>query len=146
LTTNKQVPGIVSNKPKKMSGHEQVVEFLKNLEHPQKSEIEEVRQIILSVNENITEHVKWNAPSFCYKDEDRVTFNLHGKGFFRLILHTGAKVNEEAKKRPLFEDTTGLVEQVKEDRVIVRITNMSDDSKKDELAKLVARWIEVTSL
>ena len=65
MTTNKNASRIVSNKTTKRSGHELVVEFLNNLEHPLKNEIEEVRKIILSVDEQITEHIKWNAPSFC---------------------------------------------------------------------------------
>ena len=65
MTTNKNAPRIVGNKTTKRSGHELVVEFLNNLEHPLKNEIEEVRKIILSVDEQITEHIKWNAPSFC---------------------------------------------------------------------------------
>lgn len=71
----------------KLSGHEQVIEFLNNVEHPLKKEMEEVRKIILSTNEHITEHIKWNAPSFSFNNEDRVTFNLQGKGFFRLVFH-----------------------------------------------------------
>lgn len=34
----------------KLSGHEQVVEYLHHLEHPLKAEIEEVRSFILSVD------------------------------------------------------------------------------------------------
>jgi hypothetical protein len=39
----------------KLSGHEQVIEFLNNAEHPLKKEMEEVRKIILCTNEHITE-------------------------------------------------------------------------------------------
>jgi flagellar motor switch protein FliG len=79
MTTNKKKPETTSKKPKNLSGHQQVVEFLNNLEHPLKKEIEEVRQIILSANPHINERIKWKAPSFCIEDEDRVTFNLHGR-------------------------------------------------------------------
>ncbi|MRN53156.1 DUF1801 domain-containing protein [Paenibacillus monticola] len=129
------------------SGHEQVIEFLNSLDHPQKNEIEEVRKIILNVNENITEHIKWNAPSFCYHNEDRVTFNLQGKGFFRLIFHTGAKVIERVEQSRLFEDTTGLLEWVTNDRAIVKLKDMSDvESKRADLVEIVGRWIEVTTV
>jgi uncharacterized protein YdhG (YjbR/CyaY superfamily) len=62
----------------KLSNQQQVEEFMNNLEHPLKKEIEEVRKIIQSANNQLTEHIKWKAPSFCYHQEDRVTFNLHG--------------------------------------------------------------------
>lgn len=130
----------------KPSGHQQVVDFLNNLEHPLKKEIEEVRKIILSANEHITEHIKWNAPSFCFNNEDRVTFNLQGKGFFRLVFHCGAKVKDHAGNGPLFDDSTGLLDWVADDRAIVKLTDMSDvEDKKEKLAEVVARWIEVTS-
>lgn len=130
----------------KLSGHEQVVMFLDNLEHPLKREIEVVRKIILSVDNNITEHIKWKAPSFCYHNEDRVTFNLQGSGFFRLIFHTGAKVKEIPQVGRILEDSTGMLEWVTDDRAIVKLTSMSDvEAKKDQLADLVSRWIKVTS-
>jgi hypothetical protein len=92
-----------------MNKENQVVDYMNNLEHPLKKEIEEVRKIILSANNQFTEHIKWNAPSFCINNEDRVTFNLQGKGYFRLIFLRGSKVKKDnIGKGPLFEDTTGL--------------------------------------
>ncbi|WP_243767421.1 DUF1801 domain-containing protein [Paenibacillus agricola] len=79
----------------KLSGHQQIVEYMNNLEHPLKKEIEEVRKIILSANEQISEHIKWNAPSFCFENEDRVTFNLHSKGYFRIVFHSGMKLKRK---------------------------------------------------
>jgi hypothetical protein len=130
----------------KPTGHQQVVDFLNNLEHPLKKEIEEVRKINLSANDHIIEHIKWNAPSFCFNNDDRVTFNLQRKGFFRLIFHCGAKVKDHVGKGPLFDDTTGLLDWVTGDRAIVKLTDMSDvEDKRERLAEVVARWIEVTS-
>ncbi|TJY41087.1 DUF1801 domain-containing protein [Cohnella pontilimi] len=130
----------------KPSGHQQVLEFLNKLEHPLKMEIEEVRKIILGANEQITEHIKWNAPSFCMHNEDRVTFNLQGKGFFRLIFHCGAKPKANQGNEPLFEDTTGLLEWVTGDRAIVKFANRSEvEAAREKLAELVVKWMEVTS-
>lgn len=39
-------------------------QFMAQLEHPLKREIEEVRMIILSTDDGVTEHIKWKAPSF----------------------------------------------------------------------------------
>lgn len=145
MKTNKKSAETTGKKPIKLSGPQQVVEFLNNLEHPLKKEIEEVRKIILSTNESISEHIKWNAPSFCFDNEDRVTFNLQGKGFFRLVFHCGAKVKDQAGDGTLFEDTTGLLDWVTTDRAMIKITDMSDvESKKEKLAAVVAKWIEVT--
>ena len=42
---------------------DQLGQFLEGLDHPLKAEIERVRTIILGSNSEITEHIKWNAPS-----------------------------------------------------------------------------------
>lgn len=39
--------------------------WLEELQHPLKQEILEMRDIILDANKNLTEHIKWNAPSYC---------------------------------------------------------------------------------
>jgi uncharacterized protein YdhG (YjbR/CyaY superfamily) len=66
---------------------EQVDEFMHGLEHPFKSEVEMVREIIKGVNTDITEQIKWNAPSFSYKGETLVTFNLWEKKRIHLVFH-----------------------------------------------------------
>ncbi|MDQ0112386.1 DUF1801 domain-containing protein [Paenibacillus harenae] len=129
----------------KRSGEELVDEFMDTLEHPLKDAIVVVRRLILKVNENITEHIKWNAPSFCVNNEDRITFNLQGKGFFRLVFHTGAKAKQNTDIKPLIEDPTGLLEWVATDRAIIKLMNLNDvELKKNDLVKVVAKWVEVT--
>ncbi|MBP1989359.1 DUF1801 domain-containing protein [Paenibacillus eucommiae] len=131
----------------KMNKTQQVAEYMNNFEHPQKKEIEEVRKIILSANNHLSEHIKWNAPSFCYNNEDRFTFNFHSKGFFRLIFHCGAKVKDNPGKGPLFDDTTGLLDWAAADRAIVKFTDMNDvKAKEEKLVEIINKWIEVTSL
>ncbi|MDF2651149.1 MAG: hypothetical protein K0Q73_6954 [Paenibacillus sp.] len=130
----------------KPTGHQQVLQFLNNLEHPLKEEIEEVRKIILSANDQINEHIKWNAPSFTFENEDRVTFNFHGKGYFRLVFHCGAKVKNIKSEGRLFDDTTGLLDWVTNDRAMVTFTDMNDVSaKKDRLVEVITNWLKATS-
>lgn len=129
-----------------LRGQEQVEEYLHQLEHPLKKEIEEVRSFILSVDDLITEHIKWNAPSFCVQGEDRITLNLQGKGFIRLIFHCGAKVKDHDVKGTLTEDTAEILEWASQDRAIVKIVDIHDlEQKKEQLKAVIARWIEVTS-
>ena len=66
---------------------EQVNEFMDKLDHPFKAEVEMVREIIKNVNKDITEEIKWKAPSFSYKGEYLVTFNLWEKGCIHLVFH-----------------------------------------------------------
>ena len=66
---------------------EQVDEFMDKLDHPFKAEVQMVREIIKNVNKDITEQIKWNAPSFSYQGESLVTFNLWEKKRIHLVFH-----------------------------------------------------------
>ena len=66
---------------------EQVDAFMGKLDHPYKTEVEMLREIIKNVNKDITEQIKWNAPSFSYKGESLVTFNLWEKKRVHLVFH-----------------------------------------------------------
>lgn len=130
----------------KRTGQEQVIEFLHKLEHPLKNEIVEVRNIILKSNEQLSEHIKWNAPSFCYNNEDRITFNLRGKEYFQLVFHCGAKVKEDKSETLLFEDSTGLLNWITNDRATIKFTNMNDvRAKQNKLAEVIMKWLEAAS-
>lgn len=145
MASNKKAPAAADKKSAK-SGHQQVLDFLAHLQHPLKEEIKEVRNIILSANDSITEHIKWNAPSFCFNHEDRVTFNLRGDRFFRLVFHCGAKTKIPVSDKPLLEDTTGLLDWVSADRAVIKFTNRSDvEANREKLAEVVAKWIEATT-
>ena len=70
-----------------VSRTDKVDEFLENLSHPLKAEIEAVRSIIKGVNKDIAEEIKWKAPSFNYKGEYLVTFNLWETKRIHLVFH-----------------------------------------------------------
>lgn len=130
---------------KKRSEPEQVAAFMDHLEHPLKAEIKEVRNIILDSNSSITEKIKWNAPSFCVDDHDRITLHLKGKGFFRLIFHCGSKAKDSASKEPLFVDNSGILEWITSDRAVVKFSDMNDvKAKEQDLRKVVKKWIHTT--
>ena len=135
----------VMNRSSKLSGHEQVVEFLNKFEHPLKPEIEEVRRIILEANDQLSEHIKWNAPSFCVNKKDRITFNFHGKKGFRLVFHCGSKKTEFENRAPIMKDDTGILNWVTGDRATLTIATRDDlKERKSKLIKVISKWIEVT--
>ena len=68
---------------------ETVDEFMNKLDHPLKAEVQAVRDIIKGVNPKITEQIKWNAPSYSYKDYI-ATFNLRAQQHVHLIFHNPA--------------------------------------------------------
>jgi len=130
----------------KLTGQEQVAEFLGKLVHPLKQEIEEVRAIIMLADPQLTEHIKWNAPSFQIMNDDRITFNLQGKGFFRIIFHCGAKKSDLGTSGPVIDDDTTLLEWAANDRAIMKFSDRQDvEAKRDQLIQIVTKWIEATS-
>lgn len=66
-------------------------EKLDSIKHPRRTEIDELRSLILSLNPKIKEFWKWNAPSYSLEGNDICTFRLQPKQQFELILHKGSK-------------------------------------------------------
>ncbi len=61
------------SKAPKLSEPEQVNEWMKKLDSSMRPAIDAVRDIIKAAGPNLNERIKWNAPSYYYKD-DIVTF------------------------------------------------------------------------
>jgi uncharacterized protein YdhG (YjbR/CyaY superfamily) len=77
-------------KEDEMAKQKQTVdEYMASLEHRLKAEVQAIREIILAVDPVIKEEVKWNAPSFNYKDYI-ATFNLRTQEHVHLIFHNPA--------------------------------------------------------
>jgi hypothetical protein len=119
-----------------------VATFMSELDHPLKAEIEALRALVLGAHEGITEHIKWNAPSFCYGGDDRVTFRLQPTSL-QLIFHRGAKV--KSVEGFAFADPSGLLKLITPDRGVVTFASMADITRQQAaLTTLVARWIDAT--
>jgi uncharacterized protein YdhG (YjbR/CyaY superfamily) len=121
-----------------------VNDFMANLDHPLKSEVEAIRAIVKDADLRLTERIKWNAPSYGYDGEDRVTFILHARDRVQIVFHRGAKPKESALLQ--FEDGTGLLKWVAPDRAIAAFRTMDDVSaNREALADLVRRWVAATA-
>jgi hypothetical protein len=120
-----------------------VAQFLDTLDDPRKAEVAQLRTIILDADPGITEQIKWKAPSFCYRGDDRVTMRLHPKGGVQLIFHRGAKVKDSTNF--VFEDSSGLMQWVTKDRAIVTFhTSAEITTQQATLEDLVQRWMAAT--
>lgn len=109
-------PGI--NKPPEVDA------YMVKLEHPLKLEIQAVRELLKGVNPQITEQIKWNAPSFSYKGEYLVTFNLRETRRVHLVWHNPAIVKIKS----------GLLEGEYPDRRMSYLSDMADvKAKRQEL-------------
>ena len=115
--------------------------FLAGLDHPLKTGVERLRAAILASNHGITEHVKWNAPSFCYDGVDRVTFRLQPGNRLQLVLHRGATVRDDAGDFR-FEDGSGLLDWVAPDRAVITFRDLDDVAARQEaVVDVVNRWV-----
>jgi hypothetical protein len=115
--------------------------YLRELRHPLKAGVEQLRTAILASDERITEHVKWNAPSFCVDGVDRATFRLQPGDRLQLVLHRGAEVRDDSADFR-FDDPTGMVEWVTSDRGVVTFRDLDDvEARRDAVVDLVARWV-----
>jgi hypothetical protein len=112
---------------------EEVDAFMEALDHPFKAEVQTVRDIIKGVNQDITEQIKWNAPSFSYKGY-MVTFNLWAKERVHLVFHNGI----------ILSNTHGLLEGDYPDRRMAYFSSMADvEAKRTALEDAVREWVQL---
>jgi hypothetical protein len=131
--------------PKKGAAQGQSVDaYLTQLNHPLKDGLIALRNAILLSNNGISEHIKWNAPSFIYRGDDRATFRLPPKGGIQLILHRGVKVKDTTGFQ--FADPSGLVVWAAPDRgVLTFADNKALQRHIDAVVDLVMRWMRATT-
>jgi hypothetical protein len=105
--------------------------------------VEQLRALLLAVRHDVTEHLKWNAPSYCVEGEDRITLGLDAKGGVRVVLHRGAKPKDLAGFQ--FVDPSGLVRWAAPDRGILLFRTEEDvTGNREILAELFTRWLDAT--
>ncbi len=114
-------------------GKDVVDAYMRDVDHPFKAEFEAVRGIILGASSKLAERIKWNAPSFYYK-EDLGAFNPRATEYAHLILlfPDGAGM----------DDSSGLLEGNHKDRREAKFHSLDDvKAKKPALEKLVKQWV-----
>ena len=132
-------PDTASDVPKKkktspVSRTDKVDEFLRELNHPLTAEVEAVRSIIMGVDKNIVEEIKWRAPSFSCKGEYLVTFNLWEDKRIHLVFHN-PKISKVKSK---------LLEGNYEHRRMMYLADMKDiKAKKSELEKILKLLVKL---
>lgn len=130
----------------KASGPEKVDAYVASLKHPLTQVVKNLRRIILSVDSEIGEEIKWNAPTFFYagpmkptnpKEYRRyiVVFNLFRKDCIRLVFPSGAK----------FKDSSGLLEgEYADGRRLAMFYNVKDvRSKERALRAVISKWLKL---
>lgn len=124
-----------------MAQNTYVTQFLDDLGHPLRTEIEALRSIILSADGRLNENIKWNGPNYSMDGEDRITMKILPPAKIQLIFHRGAKVKEQPKNR-LIDDASDFLLWKGNDRAIATYTSLkSIESNKNALTKAVQDWI-----
>ncbi len=123
------------------SGSADVDRFMSALVHPLKEGVSSLRCAMLDGNPDVSEHVEWNAPSFCHAGVDRVTFRLRPDARVQLVFHRGAKVRTDSAQFA-FDDPSGLLTWLAPDRAVVTLED-ADAIRlhQAEIVSLVTRWI-----
>jgi hypothetical protein len=126
-----------------LTNQEQVSEHIQKLDPAIKDAIEALKQIILSTDSEIGEHIKWNNPSFYYTGpmapfdpkeykRDIIVMNLL-KNRIMLVFPSGAKIN----------DASGLLEgDYKDGRRTVVFKDLEDiRAKENALQGVIKAWL-----
>ncbi len=102
------------------------------LDHPLRAEVAALREVIRGVDPEITQQIKWNAPSFSCAGAYIATFNLRSTDRVHLIFHNPR----------IAEVSSELLEGNYPDRRMAYFANLADvHAKSPELERIVAEVV-----
>lgn len=102
-----------------------------------------LRAVVVASHPDVTEHVKWNGPSFRIDGDDRVSLGVAKGGAVRAVLHRGVKA--KPTEGFAFDDETGLIQWAAVDRGVVTFADETEVAGKAEAFRaLCRRWFEAT--
>jgi len=119
----------------------EVTQFLDELRHPLRPEIELLRAIIVAAYPHLTENIKWNGPNYSYNNQDILTMRIQPPKQIQLVLHRGAHKQTQPQDR-LIQDQSGLLVWKENDRAVISFKKQDDIHKaKTDLTRIVKDWI-----
>lgn len=114
--------------------------YMKELVHPQKSEIEYLRKSIHSALPGAEENVKWNAPNFTINGIDCITLKINPPGKLYIVFHCGVKPNKQLNKEN-FAEHTAILTWKDEFRAVMVFTGMDEiERSKKEIQTICKKW------
>ena len=129
-----------------MDKYKTIDEYLDGLDTARKAQVQKLRQLILDESPPLTEHIKWNAPSYVLDGEDRITFNTMNKEqVVKLVFHMGATRKEDKKAQPILKDAP-LIEWASDIRGYMTFKSLDEiTSNEKEVRRLVAEWLALAT-
>ena len=130
-----------------MKKYKTVDEYLADQTLEKLEQINFIRQLILRIQPSLTENLKWNAPNYSFRDEDRITFNTMNKeSIVKLILHMGTSKKENKKGKPVLSNDFGIVEWNSDIRGTINFRGIKDAKEKEEvLVKVLTNWLSIVA-
>ena len=125
--------------------HLMVAELVGALDADIRAQVQLLRDIIRSLDPDLTEHVKWNAPSYVLDGEDRITMNLRNRqGLVKLVLHMGATRPEDKKAAPVLPDDAGMVEWASDIRGLITFADAAEIREREpDLLRVLSGWLAI---
>lgn len=129
----------------KLTNSEQVTEHIGKLSETIRPAVKYLRQVILSIDTQIAEHIKWNSPAFYFSGEmkpfdpkeykrDILVMNLHNDKII-CVLPTGMNI---------VKNTEILEGKYTDGRRIINFKNLVDiQAKEQQLRKAIKEWLEL---
>lgn len=132
----KKVGRVIAKKStaNKLVAADPVTAWMDKLDPAVRSEIETVRKIIKKSSPRLSERIKWNAPSYHYKEQDILTFGPYKTNKLLLVFHHPVVVKVSSE----------LLEGKYKDRRLVYFTNKAEAKKNQiELSRIITEILKM---
>ena len=129
----------------KLTNSEFVTQYIEKLPNDIQPAVEYLRQLILSINHEIAEHIKWNSPAFYYSGtmkpfdpkeykRDILVMNLR-KDKILCVLPTGMSIQQ---------NTEILEGKYTDGRRMITFSSLDDiKSKEENFRKAITEWLSL---
>lgn len=109
-----------------------VDDWFKQLDHPLKDLMLEIREVILQADPRMSESIKWSAPTFSFEG-NLLSIQPRAKQFVSLLVHRGSEIPGD---HPILEGDAELVRTI-------RFTDAEDlAARRAELEGVVRVWCD----
>ena len=129
-----------------MDKYKTIDEYLDGLDTARKAQVQKLRQLILDESPALSEHIKWNAPSYVLDGEDRITFNTMNKEqVVKLVFHMGTTRKEDKKAQPILKDAL-LIEWASDIRGYMTFKSLDEiTSNEKEVRRIITEWLALAT-
>ena len=116
-----------------------VAEYLDSLKPGDRTMVDALRALAQAAHPGVTEHIKWNAPSFRTTGHF-ATMQLRRPDAVRLVLHLGAR--PRSLPAAAIADPDGLLTWLGPDRALLEFRAVAElDNRRAAVTALLRQWM-----